>query len=442
MTNDYLYLMLTVASFKEFLFTSCRYEAGEPVLAAVSGGVDSVVLCDLLAKCKIDFAIAHVNYGLRGEESDGDENFVAGLAKKLNVPFYLERCNEKTFSNSGENSIQAAARKIRYAFFETACRQHGYTKIATAHHKDDSIETALLNFARGTGVKGLTGISPVKNNLIRPMLFTTREEIIAYANENKLQWREDSSNESDKYTRNRFRHHLLPWLMSEIPQAYEGFEASFNRLQETEKLIEAAMAHWERSCCEVVNETETKISLAAAKSFPETEIYLRFYLRKKGFPEFDPAAITAIMNGNTGTELTSSTHRLIRDREFLFLVKKNDPPPNNDAFSFFPGEVPDEIPDEKWSAFIDSSLVHQPLTIRAWKEGDSLIPFGMKGHKNVSDILNEMKLPSHKKAQAQVVVSGNEIVWIPGYRIADKFRITKKTAAVIRLEFKPGKYGR
>lgn len=435
--------MLTSESFREFLFSSCHYEAGEPVLAAVSGGVDSVVLCDLLMKCKIDFAIAHVNYRLRGEESDADENFVATLAKKLNVPFYLERCNEETFSSSGENSIQAAARKIRYSFFETACHQHGYSKIATAHHKDDSIETVLLNFARGTGVKGLTGISPVKNNLIRPMLFTTRDEIIAYANENKLQWREDSSNETDKYTRNRFRHHLLPWLMHEIPQAYDGFEASFNRLNETEKLVKAAMKHWERACCEVVDETETKISLAAAKSFPETEIYLRFFLRKKGFPEFDPAAIAAIMNGNAGTEFSSATHRLIRDREFLFLVKKNDAPSiSNDAFHFFPGEVPNEIPDEKWSAVIDSSLVHQPLTLRTWKDGDSLIPFGMKGRKNVSDILNEMKLPSHKKEQAPVIVSGNEIVWIPGYRIADKFRITKKTAAVIRLEFNPEKYGR
>jgi tRNA(Ile)-lysidine synthase len=434
--------MLTAEQFREFLFSSCHYEAGEPVLAAVSGGVDSVVLCDLLVKNKIDFAIAHVNYGLRGKESDEDENFVAELAKKLNVPFYMERCSEETFSKSGENSIQAAARKIRYAFFETASRQHGYSKIATAHHKDDSIETALLNFARGTGVKGLTGISPVKNKLIRPMLFTTRDEIVAYAKTNQLLWREDSSNETDKYTRNKFRHHLLPWLMSEIPQAYEGFEASFARLNETEKLVEAAMTHWEKSCCEIVNENEIKISLPAVNAFPQAEIYLRFFLRKNGFPEFAPGSITAIMNGNPGTELISSTHRLVRDREFLFLAKKDDSPvATSDAFSFFPNEIPKEIPDEKWSAVVDSSLISQPLVMRTWKEGDSLIPFGMKGHKNVSDILNEMKLPSHKKKQAPVIVSGNEIVWVPGYRIADKFRITEKTIAVIRLKFNPEKYG-
>lgn len=434
--------MLTPEQFREFLFSSCHYEAGEPVLAAVSGGVDSIVLCDLLVKNKIDFAIAHVNYGLRGKESDEDENFVADLAKRLNVPFYMERCSEETFSKTGENSIQAAARKIRYTFFETACRQHGYSKIATAHHKDDSIETALLNFARGTGVKGLTGIAASKEKLIRPMLFTTRDEIVAYANENQLAWREDSSNETDNYTRNKFRHHLLPWLMKEIPQAYEGFEASFNRLEESEKLIGAAMEHWEKSCCTIVNELETKISLSKLREFSEAEIYLRFFLRKNGFPEFSAVSIATLLNGNPGTELISATHRLIRDRDFLFLVKKNATTATvADAFSFFPDEIPAVIPDEKWSALIDSSLVDLPLVMRTWKEGDTLIPFGMNGHKNVSDILNEMKLPSHKKERAPVIVSGNEIVWIPGYRIADKFRITKKTASVIRLKFNPEKYG-
>jgi tRNA(Ile)-lysidine synthase len=434
--------MLTANQFTEFLFSACGYREGEPVLAAVSGGVDSVVLCDLLMKNKIDFAIAHVNFGLRGKESDEDENFVAELAKKLNVPFYLERCTSETFSNCAENSVQAAAREIRYSFFQTACRQHGYSKIATAHHKDDSIETTLLNFARGTGVKGLTGIAPLKNNIIRPLLFTMRDEIIAYAKEQKLSWREDSSNATDKYTRNRFRHHLLPWLMSEIPQAYAGFEASFQRLDESEKLIEAAMEMWSKSCCTIVNAGETKISLYEMQKFPAYEIYLRFFLRKNGFPGFSASSVSGIVNGNSGTELISATHKLIRDREFLFLVKQKQQEENNaDAFSFFTEELPVEITDEKWSAVIDSSLVQLPLEVRTWKEGDKFIPFGMKGHKNVSDILNEMKLPSHKKERAPVIISQNEIVWIPGYRIADKFRVTQKTSSVIRLKFNPEKYG-
>lgn len=433
--------MLTAEKFREYFIWANGGWQNKPVLVAVSGGVDSVVLCDLLLKNEIDFAIAHVNFGLRGKESDDDENFVAELAKKLNVPFYLKRCTKKTFDDSGENSIQAGARKIRYDFFKLMCQQHGYNRIMTAHHKDDSIETALLNFARGTGVKGLTGIAPLKGNLIRPMLFTTRDEIIAYANVNRLSWREDSSNETDKYSRNRFRHHLLPWLMKEIPQAYEGFEASFKRLDESEKLISAAMENWEKMCCTVVNEEETKISLSEINKFTEPEIYLRFFLRKNGFPEFPLESVTNILNGQTGAELISTTHRLIRDRDFLFLVKKNEKAETfTNAFSFFRDEVPAEIPNEKWSALIDSSQVSLPLTLRTWKEGDTLIPFGMSGHKNVSDILNEMKLPAHKKERAPVILSGNEIVWIPGYRIADKFRVTEKTSSVIRLRFNPEKY--
>jgi tRNA(Ile)-lysidine synthase len=427
--------------FKEFLFTHCHFKAGEPVIAAVSGGADSVVLADLLYKNKIDFAIAHVNYRLRAEESDGDEIFVAELAKKMNVPFYLHRCEEDELPER-ENSIQLAARKIRYDFFEKCRQQHGYAKIATAHHKDDSIETALLNFARGTGIKGLTGISPAKNFLIRPLLFATRENILHYLTENKLQWREDSSNATDKYTRNKFRHHLLPFLMAEIPQAYEGFEASFANLDKSEKLIGAAMFLWEKTCCEIIDQDEISISMEKIKSFGEPELFLEFFLRKKGFTGFSAHAIFDLLHGNAGKELISREWKIIRDRAGLFLVKENGKEKNASSyFSFTNEKAPVEIPAEKWSAIVDADLVTLPLEARTWREGDKLVPFGMKGHKNVSDILNEMKLPAHKKEKAVVIISNNEIVWIPGYRIADKFRVTEKTSAVLRLKFDPEIYG-
>lgn len=434
--------MISAEIFSEFLYSDCRYKPGEPVIAAVSGGADSVALAYLLHENKIDFAIAHVNYKLRGEESDGDEIFVAELTKKLNVPFYLHRCDEADFAATGENSIQAAARKIRYDFFEKARQQHGYAKIATAHHKDDSIETALLNFARGTGVKGLTGISPVKNNLIRPLLFATREDILHYLAENKLQWREDSSNATDKYTRNKFRHHLLPFLMAEIPQAYQGFDASFERLRESERLIHAAMKSWSDRCCFKISENEIRISLEEMKKLEEPEIFLKFFLRKKGFTGFSEHAITSLLDGAPGVELNSSSWRVVRDRSSIFLIKENGEHVfHPEAFSFSTEKVPATIREEKWSAVIDAAAVHAPLEMRTWREGDKLVPFGMKGHKNVSDILNEMKLPAHKKENAPVIVSGDEMVWVPGYRIADKFRVTEKTSSVIRLKFNPEKYG-
>jgi tRNA(Ile)-lysidine synthase len=433
--------MFLTEQFPKFLFTSCHYQAGEPVLVAVSGGLDSVVLCDLLMKNKIDFAIAHVNFGLRGNESDGDELFVAALAEKLNVPFYLYRCTKDDFDATGENSIQAAARKIRYDFFEKCRLQHGYQKIMTAHHKDDTIETALLNFARGTGLAGLKGIPPSNNShIVRPLLFATREEIQAYAKANQLEWREDSSNETDNYTRNKFRHHLLPWLREEIPQSYKGFEASFRNIEDAQQLIRAALDNF-RAACVVSGSDEINISIKKLIHFVAGEEHLKFFLKEYGFHSLPSDWYHTLLNGEPGTEFISSTHRLIRDRDELFIVSRNNELINPGAFSYFTEEKPEIFPNEKWETVVDSSLISLPLEVRRWKNGDRFIPFGMKGHKNVSDILNEMKLPAHKKEKATVVISRDEIVWVPGYRIANKFRVTEKTSSVIRLKFDPEKYG-
>jgi tRNA(Ile)-lysidine synthase len=435
--------VLNSFSFHQFLLESCVYTQGDPVLAGVSGGMDSMVLCDLLAELKIPFAIAHVNFGLRGKESDEDEKFVAEAAKNYNVPFYLKRCTNETFIASGENSKQVAARKIRYEFFETVCQQNFFLHIAIAHHKDDSIETALLNFARGTGVKGLSGIVPVNGKIIRPLLFCTREEILVYAKEKKLSWREDSSNESDKYSRNRFRHHLLPYLLSEIPQAYAGFDASFKRLEESEELIRGAMELWKKNCCNIA-ENETKISIEALLQFPKSVFFLLFFLRKNGFREIKQKAVSDFLNGETGMQMISGSHRLIRDRDFLFLIdrKNNNTINPEESFRFVEETFDGKFPEDKWIALIDSSSVQLPFTVRPWQAGDKMVPFGMNGHRNVSDILNDLKLPLHKKEKAAVVVSGNEIVWVPGYRIAEKFRVTKNTSSALRLFFNPAVYGK
>ncbi len=435
--------MLTQELFQKFLTSKCNFNDGDTVLVGVSGGLDSIVLCDLLSKLKIDFAIAHINYGLRGNESDEDEIFVSNYAKQLNVPIYYLKCSENTFKATGENSIQASARKIRYDFFDESCKMHGYKLIATAHHTDDSIETALLNFARGTGLKGLIGISAFRNNLIRPLLFATREEILAYAETLQLLWREDSSNASDKYTRNRFRHHLLPWLLSEIPQGYEGFKTSFKRLDDSEKLIDAALKHWEDSCCKRIDEKETQISIKDLKKFEQPEIYLRFFLRKNGFPEFSEDSIQNLLYGNAGIEFLSDTKKLLRDRSIIFLLKKENEikPLSKSPFAFSVESNPKEITNDNWSAIVDSSILTAPLVARIWKGGDKLIPFGMQGHKLVSDILNELKIPAHHKNKAVIIVSGEEIVWIPGYRIADKYKITGATKTALRLTFNKENYG-
>lgn len=428
--------MLSATQFINFLVNSCGYVQGEAVLVGVSGGVDSVVLCDLLNSNNIPFAIAHVNFRLREKESDEEEIFVAALAKKYNIPFYLERCTPETFTATNENSIQAGARKIRYRFFELISKQNEFKKIAIAHHKDDSIETALLNFARGTGVKGLTGINPVNGNVIRPLLGSTRAEIIEYAKENNIAWREDSSNATDKYSRNRFRHHLLPYLMAEIPQAYAGFDASFNRLTETEELVHGAMELWAKSCCDF-KDNSIQISIEEMSKFPKSNYFLLFFLRKNGFKEIQIAAVLNLLKGNSGTQLFSSTHRLIKDRTSLFLITKNTATENagEDSFIFYEEQYTGVIPNEEWMAIVDASTITLPFLVRKWENGDKLIPLGMQGHRNVSDILNELKLPLHKKEMASVVLCGDEIVWVPGYRIADKFRVKPNTSSILRLLF-------
>jgi tRNA(Ile)-lysidine synthase len=408
----------------------CGYTQGEPVLATSSGGLDSMVLCELLRKNRIPFAIAHVNFGLRGEESMQDEQFIADYAAKIDVPFYLDRASEKHFAATGESSVQAAARKIRYQFFELTAVAQGFLHIAVAHHADDNIETALLNFARGSGAAGLTGMESRNGKVIRPLLQFRRADILEYAQLHHLSWREDSSNASDKYSRNRFRHHLLPWLLQEIPQGYEGFSATFRNLRETEALVEAALVNWEKMCCSISG-NGIEISIEAMRSFGRPEIFLRFFLSRSAFNE-SASSLHAFLQSESGTQLLSATHRLVRDRKTLFLVPLEGRDP---AFTLVVSRerFTGDIPDGRCTALVDADTIHQPLQLRPWQHGDKLIPFGMDGHRKVSDILNDLKLPLHEKEIAQLVVSGEEIVWIPGYRIAEKFRVRESTTDVLRI---------
>lgn len=427
--------MLSPETFRHSLEHSCAY-AGERVLAAVSGGMDSVVLAELLAQAKIPFAIAHVNFGLRGKESDEDERFCETLAKHYGVAFFVKRCSEHDFSASGENSKQVAARKIRYVFFNDVAAKENFGLIATAHHADDSIETALLNLARGTGPAGLTGIPARNGNVIRPLLHFSREELAAFAKQHSLQWREDSSNAGDAYARNRFRHHLLPWLLHEIPQAHRGFEASFRKLSETEQLLDAALLHWERSCVMPTPKPRTlQLMRRKLEEFPDATLFLRFYLKRFGFTDAQLLSLENLLNGPAGTELHSQEWRLIFDRDNLFLAAKEI------SFATSLLEINEEIfsgdfPDGKTTTFVDAATITAPLSVRTWQPGDKLIPMGMSGHRKVSDILNDLKLPAQEKEIAPVVLSGTEIVWVPGYRIAEKFKVTEQTKNVLRLTIK------
>jgi tRNA(Ile)-lysidine synthase len=413
--------------FRDYLFAGCGYVSNEPVLVAVSGGLDSMTLAYLMNKHGFPFAIAHVNFGLRGKESDGDEKFVADFAKEIDVPFYLKKISAGDFEETGENSTQVAARKIRYTFFEELAKQNGFLHIAVGHHSDDAIETALLNFARGTGLAGLKGIAPRNGKIIRPLLEFTRKELETYATEHNIAWREDSSNDTDAYSRNKFRRHILPWLAAEIPQGYGGFRASFRKIAEAESLLKIAIDEWSKKNCRE-SEGATRLLL----DDPSAPVYLRFYLQQFGFGEGHLSSLDSLLYGKGGEQLISTTHKLMRDRDVLVLTTLSETGTSN-ILLIKEEDFNGLIPDGTVEAVIDAKKVTQPLRLRRWKAGDEMIPFGMKGHRKVSDILNDLKLPAHMKEKATVVVAGDELVWIPGYRIADRFRIDENTSRVIRL---------
>ena len=421
--------MLTEDSFlKELL--NCGYSKGESVLAGVSGGMDSMTLAHLFLAHKIPIALAHVNYGLRGEESEADEKFVADFAARADIPLYLHRVSEIEMAAEG-GSVQLVARKIRYNYFENTARDNGFKHISVAHHADDNMETVLLNLLRGTGIAGLTGMDIRNGKIIRPLLHFTRQEIHAYARSKDIEWREDSSNLADNYTRNRLRHHLLPWLLQEIPQGYAGFDATLGNMHEAEKLLEASVQHWEKHCVKASG-ADLQISIEEVTKFRETILYLRFYLRRFGFSNAMLENLPEILQGESGKQIHSPSHRLLRDREKLILTPLQA---HEILQKLLIEEIEkvEEFSDGKSAAEVDGDLLTLPLQLRTWKAGDKMIPLGMQGHRNVSDVLNELKLPAHEKEKKEIVVSGDEIVWVPGYRIADKFKVTDKTRRMLRL---------
>jgi tRNA(Ile)-lysidine synthase len=425
--------MLQPGKFRDALIANCGLKGNEPVLLAVSGGLDSVVLVDLCIRAEVPIGIAHINYGLRDEESNRDERFVAELAAKNHLPFFLLRSEKSDFK---KGSIQEKARRVRYNFLKVTAREHGFAYIAVAHHADDSIETVLMNLARGTGVTGLTGIRFVNDTIIRPLLSFSRLEILKYAEQRKLNWCEDSSNETDKYTRNRFRHHLLPWLTNEIPQGYKGFQASMNRMRETESLIEASLAHWEKRCCSTNQRTGTiQINRNELLQFPDPLLFLRFYLRGFGFSDSILSRLKEVWDSAKRKELQTKDYRLLFEKDNLFLLSQNTIIKVIPSIRFSLEEFDGLIPKNPWIALIDADAVTDSLRTRIWRNGDKMIPFGMKGHRLVSDILNEFKLPLHEKEIVQVLISGDDIVWVPGYRIAHKYRVKADTKRVYRLRF-------
>lgn len=424
---------------------------GQRVLLGISGGADSMVMAALFAETGIPHAFAHCNFMLRAQESLNDEAFIREYAEKRNITLYVKRFNTKEYAQKQGISIQMAARKLRFDWFEKLLDENDYNLIATAHHRDDQVETFFLNLMRSTGIAGLHGILPRQNRLIHPMLFASRKDIIDYANQYQIPYREDSSNSSLKYARNIIRHKVLPVLEDIHPNFKDILTANIKRIRETEKIYKQAVDQVLESLIES-HEDEMVIPIEKLKRSNAPATYLFEYLAQFQFKFSTVEDIVSSLDGIPGKTFHSATHSVIRDRDYLFIRKndelstkmsriidKKDIPiyfdspirlkfdwlKKNDAFS---------INTDRTVAQIDADELDWPLSLEHWKTGDHFFPLGMTQAKKISDFLIDEKVPVHRKQKIWLLRSGNRVVWIAGMRIDNRFKIKKGTSTILKIK--------
>jgi len=412
------------------------------LLLAVSGGVDSMVLMHLFQQLHYDIAIAHCNFQLRGKESDGDELFVQVKSEKLKVKSYCIRFDTESYSKENKLSIQLAARKLRYDWFHELLSENQLDYLVTAHHLDDNVETFLINFTRGTGLEGLTGIPAQNGNIIRPLLPFSREEIENYAQANQIQWREDSSNASDKYFRNKLRHDIVPILKELNTGFLDSFQNTLHHLQQAESLVEdASKLVYEKVVEE--KESQLEIHLKPLLEFQNYKAYLYQWLKSYGFSAWND--IYDLVDAQSGKQIFSETHFLLKDREKLILsVRKS----SNEEEIYVIKSVDDKVniplklrfykavnifETHSNCIFVDESKLKFPLTIRKWQEGDYFYPSGMSGKKKLSKYFKDEKYSLLNKENQWLLCSEDQIVWVVGKRADDRFTSKETTQNIIKI---------
>lgn len=404
-----------------------------------------MVLLDLLQRGNFSIGAAHVNFNLRGNDSDGDEDFVKNYCEQRNIPFFTTGFETKVFAQHHGISTQMAARDLRYDWFEEVLSENGFDYLLTAHHANDNVETALLNLTRGTGIVGLTGISAKKELLIRPLLFATRSEIDAYATKRNIQWREDSSNASTDYARNMIRHEVIPKLKTFNPSLEHTFQRTTLRLK-------AAEFAWNTLVESIKNEVwveernTIKINAEVLKSHPHGLAVNEALLKTYGFTwQQAEDALSAVSSASFITE----SHTLFIDRKYWFLAKneslKSVGVVVNDIseevvikgmkFSF---EIVESFPEKEELrnpdfAFLDYEKLQFPLTIRTWQQRDKFQPFGMKGSKLLSDYFIDLKLPLHEKKQQLLLADNQHIAWVIGKRISQRFTVDFEVGKILKV---------
>jgi tRNA(Ile)-lysidine synthase len=432
--------------FKEHININFPFLKDKKLLIAISGGVDSVVLAHLFSELNFNISLAHCNFQLREKESNLDEEFVKLLSQKTSNQIFTIKFDTEKFASKNKFSTQIAARELRYNWFQEIIKKHGFDYVLTAHHADDNLETFLINLTRGSGLDGFTGIPKINENIVRPLLAFSREEILAYAETNTIDWREDASNATTKYIRNKIRHQVLPVLKEINPNLLETFAKTIENLQESKQIIEDRIAD---ISSEAVNSKYDilKINIEKINQLSNPKAYLYQLLKEYSFTEWND--VSNLLSAQSGKQIFSKTHRLIKDRAFLLLSKNVI---SNEKELFLIDESQSEIThpihlnfevvqqkftENKQTIYVDKDLLKYPLIVRKWQNGDYLYPLGMQGKKKLSKYFKDEKLSLLEKENTWLLCnSENEIIWVLNYRQDNRFSLKNTSNNILKITSK------
>lgn len=442
--------MALLAAFEHYIREHALFTREDRLLLAVSGGVDSMVMLALAAEAGYRIGVAHCNFLLRGTESDEDEVLVGETAARYGVPCYNRRFDTKAEMERTGESMEMAARRLRYAWFEELCATEGYTAVAVAHQADDSIETFFINLLRGTGLRGLTGITRQRGRIVRPLLFATRKEIVEYAVANRIAYREDSSNRSTKYLRNKIRLGLVPRIREINPQFTALMGRNIGRLSEAQHFIGSAIEKIRSEAVSTVNGVDRIELDRIDAAFPRDFVLYELLNSAYGFKgDVIDALCRTLDEGQSGRRFYAREWVAVTDRGAVEVARIDDEDPyeveiperairayaGNSVFYFERCSIDliEHFGVPPQMAQLDAEKLQWPLRLRRWREGDRFVPFGMTGKKKVSDFLIDEKVSMMEKQRQFVLLSGEEIVWVVGRRIDDRFRLDDQTDEVLRI---------
>lgn len=448
----------TRSDISDFLKQIPGVTAQTKILVAVSGGIDSMVLTHALLTCGYHIGMAHVNFLLRGAESDGDEQFVLQQAALSSTPVFHMRADAASIAKQKGQSIEEAARHIRYDWLEQIRVENSYDVIATAHHLNDHAETMLMHLTTGTGLQGMQGIRVRNGNVIRPLLFATKAQIISYASQHEVPYRIDASNNSDQYLRNKFRLQLIPILQEVNPQFLHTMATNAKHFSEEHLLAQERakqlIDRWER-----INGSIISIPIKPLRTHPAAETLMHTWLSPYGFNGAQIHEL-ATQDFTSGKQLLSPTHRIIIDRKHFLLTSRDNAIADiisiekGDKKIVYPAGILEVEhmpmhPDIRINSIadvlhIDADLVEWPLALRIWRKGDYLYPLGMHkknsnkpGKKKVSDVLSDARVSIPLKERTFVLTNKDHIIWILGIRSDDRFKVSRKTTNIIKIKMLP-----